>query len=190
MKKYKGWEVIWTHPMFWPNVPSLKNQNIAFDPVKKWSKWEYIYNLWKNDWANLIEMTAKRHDELIWIIQPTTHFLNFIFWYVLKKKWVHPEELIAISTPVSRMQTYIFSRFLWQQAWLYWDMQICNDTYKKDILPLINRKTKKLTKIIQNWDFEMFENEFEDLKAFIWNDFLEKAMSMSSKIDNMLKEEK
>lgn len=189
MKKYKKWEIIWTHPMFWPNVPSLSKQNIAFDPVKPWKKWKYIFELWKSDWANMIKMTAKRHDELIWIIQPATHFINFIFGYVLQKKWVHPEELIAISTPVSRMQTYIFSRFLWQQAGLYSDMQICNSTYKKEILSLINKKTKKLTKIIKSNDFEKFEEEFTNLKNFIWNDFLEKAMIISTDIDERLKKE-
>lgn len=187
MKKYIWGEVVWTHPMFWPNIKSLENQNIAFDPIMPWEKWNFIYNLWKEDKANLIEMTSQKHDELIWLIQPMTHFVNFVFWHMLKKRWIHPEDLVNISTPVSRMQTFIFSRFLWQQSSLYADMQICNEVYKKEILKELLEFTKYLESIIQNNDFEAFEKEFEDLKAFIGPEFLEKAMTVSTQIDEIVK---
>ncbi|EKE26165.1 MAG: Prephenate dehydrogenase [uncultured bacterium (gcode 4)] len=187
MKKYQWWEIVWTHPMFWPNVKSLENQNIAFDPIMPWEKWDFIYNLWKADKANLIEMSSKKHDELIWLIQPMTHFVNFVFGHMLKKRWIHPEDLVTISTPVSRMQTFIFSRFLWQQSSLYADMQICNKVYKKEILKELVSFTKQLEEIIQNDDFEAFEQEFEDLKKFIGPEFLEKAMRVSTEIDEIVK---
>lgn len=189
MSKYSLWEVVWTHPMFWPNVRWLQKQNIAFDPVNPWEKWQYIYNLWKEDGANLIQMTSKRHDELVWLIQPMTHFVNFLFWHMLKERWIHPEELVPISTPVSRMQAYIFSRFLWQQSGLYADMQICNITYKKEILKELVYFAEYLKSVIEQDDFDAFEKEFEWLKSFIWDGFLEKAMKVSTKIDEIVKED-
>ncbi|MDD2486812.1 MAG: prephenate dehydrogenase/arogenate dehydrogenase family protein [Candidatus Gracilibacteria bacterium] len=187
MRKYVSGEVVGTHPMFGPNVKSLENQNIAFDPIMPGEKWDFIYNLWKEDKANLIEMSSKKHDELIGLIQPMTHFVNFIFGHMLKKRGIHPEDLVTISTPVSRMQTFIFSRFLWQQSGLYADMQICNEVYKKEILKELVDFTKQLEEIIQNNDFEAFEKEFEELKEFIGPKFLEKAMKVSTEIDEIVK---
>ena len=85
------------------------------------------------------------------------------------------------------MQTYIFSRFLWQQADLYADMQICNPIFRQTILKEINRKVRKLTEIVETNDFDAFETEFNGLKDFIGTPFLEKAMQASSEIDQSLK---
>lgn len=189
MIKYTRWEVVGTHPMFGPKVSNLAKQNIAYDPINPGEKWDFIYSLWKEDWANLINMSSQKHDELIALVQPMTHFINFVFGHILKKRSIHPEELFKISTPISRMQAYIFSRFLSQSAWLYADMQICNEIYKKEILEELLEFTKYLEKIIKNDNFEAFENEFNDLKYFIWDDFLEKALSKSSEVDEILKEE-
>lgn len=46
LKKYTNWEVVATHPMFWPWITSLENQNIAYDPIFPWEKWEKIKKFW------------------------------------------------------------------------------------------------------------------------------------------------
>lgn len=66
-------------------------------------------------------------------------------------------------------------------------MQICNKVYKKEILKELVSFTKQLEEIIQNDDFEAFEQEFEDLKKFIGPEFLEKAMRVSTEIDEIVK---
>jgi len=181
--KYTTWEVVATHPMFWPWIKSLENQNIAYDPIMTWEKWEFIFNLWKEDRANLIELKSNRHDELVAVVQSSVHFINLLMWHILAKRWIHPKDLISISTPNSRMQLLILSRFLNQEASLYTDMQIFNSVYRDEIIPEIKNFVESMSSIVTNQESEKFEWEFNNLKQFIWQDFLDKALRISSKFD-------
>lgn len=183
LKKYTKWEVIATHPMFGPWIKKLEKQNIAFDPIKTWEKWDFIYNLWKNDGANLIEMESSKHDELVAIVQSSVHFVNLLIGHILVERWIHPNELMAISTPISRMQLFILSRFLNQEASLYTDMQICNTIYRDNIIPEMKNFADKMSDIITHKQSEKFEEEFNKLKKFIWQDFIDMALRVSSEID-------
>jgi len=183
LSKYTTWEVVATHPMFWPWIKTLENQNIAYDPIKTWEKWDYIYNLWNTDKANLIELKSSKHDELVALVQSSVHFINLLMWHILAKRWIHPQDLMKISTPNSRMQLFILSRFLNQEASLYTDMQMCNSTYRNEIIPEIKSFVGDMSNTVINQDSEKFEQEFNNLKEFIWQDFLDKALKISSKFD-------
>ena len=184
---YISWEVVATHPMFGPWITSLLSQNIAFDPIWPWEKWEFIKNLWKMDGANLIELPSKKHDELVAIVQSTVHIINLLFGHLLAKRWIDIEELMKISTPNSRMQLCILARFLNQEAALYTDMQMQNTIYKNEILPDIESYFKELGDIVANDESEKFEQEFNSVKSYIWPDFLTKALKVSSEFDEHLK---
>lgn len=183
LTKYTLWEVVATHPMFGPWVKSIKNQNIVYDPIKFWKKWKYIFNIWKNDWANLIKLKSKKHDEIVAILQSSVHFINLLIWHILKKTGISLKDFIKISTPNSRMQIFILSRFLNQNASLYTDMQMFNTVYKDKIIPEIKKFTEKLNFIINNSQNKKFEKEFNNIKKFIWQDFIDASMKISSKFD-------
>lgn len=189
LQKYTRWEVVATHTMFGPWTKSLKNQNIAYDPVKTWEKWNFISNLWKNDWANLIELPSRKHDELVAIVQSTVHIINLMLGHILKKRWINIEELMKISTPNSRMQLFILARFLNQEAGLYTDMQMENEIYKKEILPDIEKYFKNISFMVNENKTEDFEWEFNKVKKYIGQDFLDKALEISSVLDEELKKQ-
>lgn len=187
LKKYTSWEVVATHPMFGPWIKSLKNQNIAFDPVSPGEKWKYIKSLWTQDEANLIELESHKHDELVAILQSSVHFINLLIGHVLKTRDIHPDKLLAISTPNSRMQLFILSRFLNQEASLYTDMQMHNTIYKNEIITEMKNYVNKMQGVILNQDENAFEDEFNNLKNFVWKEFLDKALSITTKLDEELK---
>jgi len=81
------------------------------------------------------------------------------------------------------MQLFILSRFLNQEASLYTDMQMCNSTYRNEIIPEIKSFVGDMSNTVINQDSEKFEQEFNNLKEFIWQDFLDKALKISSKFD-------
>lgn len=183
LSKYTKGEVVSTHPMFWPWVKWISWQNIAFDPIDPWKKWNNLFNLLKKDGAKLIELESNKHDELVSIVQSTVHVMNLVLWHVLKERWINIEELMKISTPNSRMQLRILSRFLKQEASLYTDMQIYNTMYKNEILPDIEKYFKNLECIIENKDTNKFENEFNSIKEYIWKDFIEEYFNITKKLD-------
>lgn len=185
---YTTGEVVATHPMFGPWVTSLKNQNIAFDPLKPWAKWDFLYNLWKEDGANLIELPSRKHDEFVAIVQSTVHIMNLMFGHLLAKRGINIAELMKISTPNARMQLCILARFLNQEAALYTDMQMQNTIYKHEILPDIQSYFAELWNIVRDDQSEVFEKEFNTVKEYIGPDFLAKALKVSSEFDEYLKQ--
>ncbi len=187
LSKYTLWEVVATHPMFWPWITSLENQNIAYDSINPGEKWKKIYDMWAKDKANLINIDSKKHDELVSIVQSTVHFANLLLGHILKKRWIDIKQVIDIGTSNSRMQMLILSRFLNQNASLYTDMQFYNDHYKNEILPEIKNYVNFLEDVIESWKEDVFENEFNEIKAYIWQEFLDKALSITSNIDREVK---
>ncbi len=187
LSEYKLWEVVATHPMFWPWITTIQGQNIAFDPIQPWEKWNFLYNLWKEDGANLIELSSQRHDELVAIVQSTVHIMNLMLWHILLKHGIDIKELSRISTPNSRMQLFILARFLNQDASLYTDMQMENTVYKEQILPDIASYFSSITKIVQDGDTEGFRDEFSAIKNYIGQDFLDTALTVSSHFDQETK---
>lgn len=187
LSEYITGEVVATHPMFGPWITSLRDQNIAFDPVRPGEKWEFLYNLWKSDGANLIELSSRKHDELVAIVQSTVHIMNLMFGHILSKRGIDIAELMKISTPNSRMQLSILARFLNQEAALYTDMQTENTIYKDEILPDIEAYFHTLSSIIQGSRGDEFEHEFNSVKNYIGPEFLAKALKVSSEFDEHLK---
>ncbi len=187
LSQYASGEVVATHPMFGPWVTDIRDQNIAFDPVCPGEKWEFLYNLWKGDWANLIELSSRKHDELVAIVQSTVHIMNLMFGHILTKRGINIEEIMRISTPNSRMQLCILARFLNQEASLYTDMQMQNTIYKEEILPEILSYFSELTWIIQSERSEDFSREFDIIKKHVWQNFLDKALNISSAFDEHIK---
>lgn len=187
LAKYTLWEVVATHPMFWPWITSLENQNIAYDPINPGEKWKKIYDMWAEDKANLINIDSKKHDELVSIVQSTVHFANLLLGHILKKRWIDIKQVIDIGTSNSRMQMLILSRFLNQNAALYTDMQFYNDHYKDEILPEIKNYVTFLEDVIESGKEDVFEQEFNEIKAYIGQEFLDKALIITSNIDKEVK---
>jgi prephenate dehydrogenase len=188
LSDYTTWEVVATHPMFWPWITTLQWQNIAYDPINSGKHWKYISQLWKDDGVNLIELSSKKHDELVAIVQSTVHIMNIMFGHILESRWINIDELMRISTPNSRMQICILARFLNQEASLYTDMQMENTVYKKEILENLWSYFSKMSTIIQDKKNEDLEKEFNIIKEYIGKDFLDKALKTSSEFDEHIKQ--
>lgn len=187
LSQYATGEVVATHPMFGPWITSLRDQNIAFDPVRAGEKWDFIYSLWKADGVNLLELSSAKHDELVAIMQSTVHIMSLMFGHLLKKRNMNIAELMKISTPNSRMQISILARFLNQEAALYTDMQTENTIYTHEILPDIEMYFRNLSSVIRDGGGDEFEQEFNSIKNYIGHEFLVKAMKVSSELDEHIK---
>ncbi len=113
--------------------------------------------------------------------------MNLMFGHILESRWINIDELMRISTPNSRMQICILARFLNQEASLYTDMQMENTIYRKEILSSLWNYFEKLNTIIQDKKTEDFENEFNTIKKYIGQDFLDIALKTSSEFDEHIK---
>lgn len=164
-------EFVSIHPMFWPSVQSLKGKNLIQTSSENdvWKKWKLFRRLLKKAWGNIKNMSELEHDDKMSLIQSTSHFLNLIFWNLLKSLRVKLEDLDDIWTPNFKWQEEIFLRILRWQSWTtFSDMQIHNSKFRNEVLDKILECTLSLWNIVRSWDSGWFEKMFQELqKEFI-----------------------
>lgn len=160
LKKLNVYEIVWTHPMFWPFWDNLRWKKIIFSEEKTWKKWKFVRRLLKKSWANLINLSPEEHDKKMAIIQALTHILNFIFIKTIKDLWFHPNELEQLQTPIYELQALISWRFLTQGGNLYADMQIENQFFLQEVLPILTENLSILLWIDLSGDKESFIHLF------------------------------
>jgi prephenate dehydrogenase len=165
MLKYSESEVIGTHPVFGPNVKTIKNQTVILCPArgKKWLKW--LRNILERNKAKIKITTAEKHDKMMSVIQGITHFSTVASGYAMKELGMNINESLSYTSPIYKLRMSMIGRILNQDPSLYADIEIQNPENKKTILAYINA-AKKLEKIIKNKDREEFIKYFNDSSKF------------------------
>ena len=127
MKTYapKGVEVLGTHPMFGPTMPSLFGQTIIFTPVEgKTGKWlSIIQSLFESDGAHVRILEAEEHDEMMAVVQALTHFAYIGIGATLKALDFDVQRSRKFMSPVYEIMIDFVGRILDQNPELYASIQ-------------------------------------------------------------------
>jgi prephenate dehydrogenase len=127
MKTYapKGVEVLGTHPMFGPTMPSLFGQTIIFTPVEgKTGKWlSIIQSLFESDGAHVRMLEAEEHDEMMAVVQALTHFAYIGIGATLKALDFDVQRSRKFMSPVYEIMIDFVGRILDQNPELYASIQ-------------------------------------------------------------------
>ncbi len=147
------------HPMFGPQAPSLREQNVIFCPGRdnQWIK--FLKNLFSRQGGNIVEMTAAEHDKQMALVQALTHFANIA---LAKVMYGQTGPRRDVSTPVFRQQTQTMSRILGSDPSLYADIQIGNKYFKKFMDQFI-AESNKLRAIVDEGQDAAFEKNYRAL---------------------------
>ena len=123
MKTYapKGVEVLGTHPMFGPTMPSLRGQTIILTPVPgKSEKWlPVIQSLFEADGARIEILEAHEHDEIMAVVQALTHFAYIGIGAALRALDFDVERSRKFMSPVYEIMIDFVGRILDQNPELY-----------------------------------------------------------------------
>jgi prephenate dehydrogenase len=123
MKTYapKGVEVLGTHPMFGPTMPTLRGQTIILTPVQgKSEKWlPVIRSLFEADGARIEILEADEHDEIMAVVQALTHFAYIGIGAALKALDFDVERSRKFMSPVYEIMIDFVGRILDQNPELY-----------------------------------------------------------------------
>ena len=112
-------EVIGTHPLFGPDVPSLAGQNICLCPARgnRWLPW--LEDLFTKGGARVTVATPEEHDRMMALIQVLPHLGTVLMGLTLRETGVDPETLEAFSTPVFRARQAIAEKVFGPRPGLY-----------------------------------------------------------------------
>lgn len=188
MLKHSRCEVIGMHPVFGPNVSSVKDQTIVVCPARtrKWQRW--LVNIFEKNGAVIKIATPEKHDKMMSIIQGLNHFNALAVAHAMKKAGIKISESLEFASPVYRLKMMMVGRILNQNPELYADIEIMNSKNKK-LLDIFENSSKKLKKIIKAKDKEEFVKYFNDCADFFGN-FRKKAEKTSDYlIEQMVKME-
>ena len=137
--------VLGLHPMFGPDVDSFAKQVIAYVPGRfpERSAWllEQI-RLWG---ARMHAVEADEHDHAMGLIQALRHFSTFAYGWHLAHEDRDLDTLLALSSPIYRLELIMVGRLFAQDPELYYDIITGSD----DAVELIERYHGRYAEVIE-----------------------------------------
>jgi len=167
MLKYSKSEVMGAHPLFGPNIESLKGQTIILCPARGESWLPWLKEVFKEAYLEIT--TPEKHDQIMAVIQALTHFFLLGFALILKESPFSMETLMRYATPNFQIISQRIFHLNHQNPEIYASIQFDNPFYHEKILPLCWEVLERLKKIIQDQNYEEFLKIFQELGDFLGN---------------------
>lgn len=118
-------EVIGTHPMFGPTMPTLEGQTIILTPaIGRSQNWlPKIRSLFESDGARIEVLDPEEHDEIMAVVQALTHFAYIGIGATLQALDFDVEKSRKFMSPVYEIMIDFVGRILDQNPELYASIQ-------------------------------------------------------------------
>lgn len=161
LDKYQG-PVVGLHPMFGPDVPNLAKQIIVYCDGRESEKYQWLIEQMKIWGANLYPIAASEHDKCMSFIQALRHFTSFTYGVNLQKEQANLEQLVALSSPIYRLELMMVGRLFAQDPQLYADIIMSS----QDNIDLIKRYYEcigQMLKLLEQQDKTSFIESFDQV---------------------------
>ena len=166
--------VLGLHPMFGPDSGSLAKQVVVWCDGRKPEAYQWFLEQIQVWGARLHRISAVEHDQNMAFIQALRHFATFAYGLHLAEENVQLEQLLALSSPIYRLELAMVGRLFAQDPQLYADIIMSSERN----LALIKRYYKRFGEAIEL--LELYDNELQytdelyaetpwsdDVKAFL-----------------------
>ena len=114
--------VLGLHPMFGPDVASLAKQVIVCCQGRDPAASQWLLDQMAIWGARLQQVEAKAHDEAMTLIQALRHFATFAYGRHLSREQANIDRLLALSSPIYRLELAMVGRLFAQDPHLYADI--------------------------------------------------------------------
>jgi len=119
----EGVEVIGTHPMFGPTMPTLQGQTIILTPAERGRWLSAMRSLFEADGAHIEILDADDHDAIMAVVQALTHFAYIAIGATLRTLDFDVEMSRRFMSPVYEIMIDFVGRILDQNPELYASIQ-------------------------------------------------------------------
>lgn len=166
------------HPMFAPSAKTIQGQSVLFNEAKGLTAGEVTF--WKKTFsdkgANIQDIAYQEHDRLMGLIQGLNHFNVFVSAKTLAHMGIGLDFIKTLSSPSYRIFLLFYTRYVLQNPKLYAEIQIFNP-YVKEVTRLFMKEATQLLEVIENKDFEGFENYVKEIQPFFRDNAQDSVMS-------------
>lgn len=143
MLKCSRSEVIGCHPLFGPQVRSIRGRHIALCPArtKRWLPW--LRSVLQAAGARIVETTPEEHDRRMALVQGLNHLNSLLIGMVLSEAGVHLSDLISFSTPAFEEKMKLVKKIFYPHVRLSAEIIMLNP----DIHPILDRYEKMFSEL-------------------------------------------
>ncbi|MGL4859812.1 MAG: bifunctional chorismate mutase/prephenate dehydrogenase [Enterobacteriaceae bacterium] len=176
LNKHSG-PVIGLHPMFGGDIASFAKQVIIYCEGRQTEACHWLLQQFELWGASLYPLSAREHDQNMAFIQALRHFATFVYGVHLSEEQVDIDRLLALSSPIYRLELVMIGRLFAQDPQLYADIIMAS----KDNLALIQRYYQRFgdaLKLLQQGDKETFNQSFINVTEWL-GDHAQRFMSES-----------
>lgn len=189
MKKAHAGPVVGLHPMFGPDVTGLIKQTIISCEGREPDKYQWLLQQFEVWGAKIYPVKAHEHDEAMSMVQVMRHFSTIAYGYHLMSEGADIEKLVAMSSPIYRLELIMVGRLFAQDANLYADIIFSN----KDNVGMMKRFAYRFLELLEDVsldDKDAFVDMFNHVSDWFGDyagDFLEESKLMLLKANELKK---
>ncbi|MCI7480578.1 bifunctional chorismate mutase/prephenate dehydrogenase [[Pasteurella] aerogenes] len=114
--------VLGLHPMFGPDIASMAKQVVVRCDGRYPEQYQWLLAQMQIWGAKIYQVAAEDHDQSMTYIQALRHFATFTSGLHLSKQPVQLSQLLALSSPIYRLELAMIGRLFAQDAALYADI--------------------------------------------------------------------
>ncbi|CFQ45844.1 MULTISPECIES: bifunctional chorismate mutase/prephenate dehydrogenase [Yersinia] len=166
--------VVGLHPMFGPDVGSLAKQVVVYCDGRDPQAYQWLLEQLQVWGARLHRTSAVEHDQNMAFIQALRHFATFAYGLHLAEENVQLEQLLALSSPIYRLELAMVGRLFAQDPQLYADIIMSSE----DNLALIKRYYKRFGEaitLLEQSDKKAFVQSFQKVEHW-FGDYAERFL--------------
>ncbi|MCU4675321.1 bifunctional chorismate mutase/prephenate dehydrogenase [Catenovulum sp. 2E275] len=154
--------VLGLHPMFGPDVDNIQDQVVAYCQARDMAECQWVLDSLVLLEAKLEAVSAESHDKAMSFIQVMRHFSTFLYGFHLKQENPKLSELIALSSPIYRLELAMVGRLFAQDPQLYADI-IYSNPENFDLLKRFSKRLQAGIELLEKGDKQLFIQEFEEV---------------------------
>ncbi len=172
--------VLGLHPMFGPDVDNIQDQVVAYCHARAEEECQWVLDNLILLEAKLEAVSAQSHDNAMAFIQVMRHFSTFMYGYHLKQENPELSELIALSSPIYRLELAMVGRLFAQDSQLYADIIYANSE-NFDLLKRFVSRFQTGIELLEKGDKTLFKQEFEEVHQW-FGDYADHFLNESKRL--------
>lgn len=172
--------VVGLHPMFGPDIVSMAKQVIVECEGRYPERYQWLLEQMQIWGASLFKVSAQEHDHSMTYIQALRHFATFANGLHLSKQPVSLKNLLALSSPIYRLELAMIGRLFAQDAELYADI-IMDKAENLEIIKSLQQSYAEGLALFENQDKAGFIEAFQQVHQW-FGDYSELFLAESRQL--------
>ncbi|CAM3767082.1 bifunctional chorismate mutase/prephenate dehydrogenase [Avibacterium endocarditidis] len=179
LEVHKG-AVVGLHPMFGPDIASMAKQVVVRCDGRYLERYQWLLDQISIWGAKIYQVDAAEHDQSMTYIQALRHFATFANGLHLSKQPVELAKLLALSSPIYRLELAMIGRLFAQDGALYADI-IMDKPENLEVIESLKQSYEESLKFFEQGDKQGFIQAFEQVRDW-FGDYSEQFLKESRQL--------